>query len=191
MSGKDPGGQLPPSSGSSNLAQVGPVDLATKTPTVAQIRIPSVPATLRPALVGSRSVGPSQHLKPQLGPGSPRSTAPLVKAPAGASITMLPGTGKVTVVPASMGQIITPRTTTNPGIRQTLSTRPILAQPAPTRPSTIPTQGRAAVTTPITSRSNPSVSNSCPYSQSPSPTKSHRQYSTGLTTSAMGSNNSK
>lgn len=149
MSGKDPGGQLPPLSGSSSLAQVGPVDLATKTPTVAQIRIPSVPATLRPALVGSRSAGTSQHLKPQLGPGSPRSTAPLVKAPAGASISMLPGTGKVTVVPASMGQIITPRTTTNPAMRQTLSTRPILAQPAPTRPSTIPSQARAAVATPI------------------------------------------
>ena len=40
MSGKDG----PP-------AQVVPVDLATKTPTVAQIRIPSVPAGLRPALV--------------------------------------------------------------------------------------------------------------------------------------------
>ena len=151
MSGKDPGGQLPPSSGSSSAAQVAPVDLATKTPTVAQIRIPSVPANLRPALVGSRSAGQGQHLKPQLGPGSPRSTTPLGKAPAGASITMLPGgTGKVTVVPASnMSQIITPRTTGAPGVRQTLSTRPILAQPAPTRPSTIPSQARAAVATPI------------------------------------------
>ena len=42
MSGKE--GSGPP-------AQVVPVDLATKTPTVAQIRIPSVPAGLRPALV--------------------------------------------------------------------------------------------------------------------------------------------
>jgi len=149
MSGKDPSGVgLPPQSGNSNSAQITPVDLATKTPTVAQIRIPSVPTALRPALINSRLAGSNQHLRPQLGPGSPRTTAPLAKAPTGASITMLPGTGKVTVVPASMGQIITPRSAA-PGIRQSLSTRPILAQPAPTRPSTIAPQARAAVATPI------------------------------------------
>ena len=149
MSGKDPGGQQPPVAGASGAVQAAPVDLATKTPTVAQIRIPSVPATLRPTLVGSRSTGPNQHLKPQIGPGSPRTTTPLVKAPTGASITMIPGPGKVTVVPASVSQIITPRTTNNTGIRQNLSTRPILAQPAPSRPSTISSQPRAAVATPI------------------------------------------
>jgi len=62
---------------------------------------------------------------------------------------MIPGPGKVTVVPAPVSQIITPRTTTNTGIRQNLSTRPILAQPAPSRPSTISSQPRAAVATPI------------------------------------------
>jgi len=140
MSSKD--NPLIPSStpiSSSSPAQIVPVDLATNkpmAPSVAQIRIPTVSSTMKPSLITTNrpGPGPSPGLRPQ---------SNMITKPVGASITMIPP-GKV-VVPATVGQLIsaaaarTINSTSPPTsvVKTSISTRPILAQPAPTRPSSI------------------------------------------------------
>jgi len=111
--------------------QAAPVDLATKPaagpgPTVAQIRIPTVTSGLRPGAPGPR--GPGKIVVP-------------VAAPQAAS--------KVTVLPAPFTRAA------GPGVRAALSTRPILAQPAPARPPGVQSAPRTALTAPILRAVNP------------------------------------
>jgi len=140
MSSKD--NPLIPSStpiSSSSPAQIVPVDLATNkpmAPSVAQIRIPTVSSTMKPSLITTNrpGPGPSPGIRPQ---------SNVITKPVGASITMIPP-GKV-VVPATVGQLISAavaRTTSSTSpptsiVKTSIATRPILAQPAPARPSSI------------------------------------------------------
>merc|ERR1719414_1295230 len=91
---------------------------------------------MKPSLITTNrpGPGPSPGIRPQ---------SNVITKPVGASITMIPP-GKV-VVPATVGQLISAavaRTTSSTStptsiVKTSISTRPILAQPAPTRPSSI------------------------------------------------------
>merc|ERR1719391_829202 len=91
---------------------------------------------MKPSLITTNRPGPpglTQGLRPQ--------SNVIQTKPVGASITMIPP-GKV-VVPATVGQLISAavaRTTSSTSpptsiVKTSIATRPILAQPAPARPS--------------------------------------------------------